>query len=66
MGTQIGSQYRETLEEAGYRLVSKNDEYALLENKDTNKLELWAEKDDYAGYVIEIDGVGYEFVSQRR
>ena len=66
MTTQIGSQHRETLQEAGYNLVSRNDECVLLENKDTKKLELWALNDDFAGYVIEVDGKGYEFVSERR
>ena len=66
MATLRGSQYRETLAEAGYRLIQKNDRYALLEDKDTGVLELWVQRDDFAGYVIEIDGIGYEFVSERQ
>lgn len=35
---------------------------AILEVTDTGKQELWVESDDFAGYVIEIDGIGYEFI----
>lgn len=61
-----GCQIRETLEEVGMRLVelrgtSPNRE-AVLQDDSVGYTELWSEKDDFAGYVIEIEGVGYEFV----
>lgn len=58
----IGSQKRETLKQAGYKLVSKEDDFVVLKDKDTGKKEMWVECDDYSGYVIEINGKGYEFV----
>lgn len=35
---------------------------AVLENSETGEQELWIECDDFAGYVIVIKGVGFEFV----
>lgn len=63
---KIGSQIREKIEDTQYTIdVIEGDKItghnALLLTAD-GKLELWTEKDDYAGYVIVIDGVGYEFV----
>ena len=62
----IGSQRRERLEDTQYKLLGKNDECVLLENFITKGMELWGLSDDYAGYVIEIDGKGYEFINERR
>jgi hypothetical protein len=60
-----GSQIREPLADTDYELVSRpNKSDVLLREKGSDKLELWTERDDYAGYVIEIDGVGYEFVGE--
>lgn len=64
---QIGSQRRETLDEADMELLYRVSptEVILVDRSNPNlPHELWVEKDDYAGYVIEIDGKGYEFVSQ--
>jgi len=63
-----GSQNRETLEEAGYRLFHRinSREVLLLElddGQDTDHLMLYCARDDFAGHVVEIDGVGYEFCS---
>ncbi len=58
----IGSQYRESLKEAGYKLISLKGKEAILEDKTTLQSELWILNNDYAGYVIEINGNGYEFV----
>ena len=61
----IGSQNRETLTENGdYRFVKFLDNRAsvVLENLGDGKMELWTENDHFAGYVLEIDDVGYEFV----
>jgi hypothetical protein len=60
---QIGSQYREDLFEAGYSLHKRVTEDEVILKDDFNgQLERWTRNDDYAGYVIEIDGEGYEFV----
>jgi len=61
----IGSQTRETLAESGYSLIGRIDvnEVILQDSADSGgKPELWTQRDDFAGYVIEIDGIGYEFV----
>ena len=57
-----GSQKRETLEESGLTLIALhlNGQEALLNND--GRGELWALNDDFAGYVIEINGKGYEFI----
>lgn len=62
-GRIFGSQYRETLAQAGYRLHKRLPHgEAVLEDLETGKLELYALSDDFAGHAIEIDGKGYEFV----
>ena len=57
----IGSQKRETLQESGLTLIALhlNGKEALLNND--GKTELWVLNDDFAGYVIEIEGKGFEF-----
>lgn len=37
----------------------------LLQDTSNDRFELWQKNDHFAGYVIEIDGVGYEFISGR-
>jgi hypothetical protein len=63
---QIGSQNRETLQEAAFDLVEitgqKPNRSALLKDRLDGNLELWRENDTFAGYVVEIDGTGFEFV----
>jgi hypothetical protein len=59
---QFGSQCRETLLESGYELVKVEDDEAILRNPAVEQFELWVKHDDHAGYTIEINGVGYEFV----
>ena len=60
---QYGSQTREPLNESGYKLVETRDgqKDAILENT-LNWRELWTKSDDFSGYVIDIFGIGYEFV----
>jgi hypothetical protein len=62
MPKKYGSQYRETLEEAGYKLVARIDEDQVILEDETGKRELWFKHDDNPGFTVEIDGVGYEFV----
>ena len=59
----IGSQTRETLQEANAQLVARiDDDTVVIRDLGLKRLDVYAKRDDYAGYVIEIDGVGYEFV----
>ena len=59
----IGSQVRETLHEAGLNAVTFNGKLLLTEDMESGKLELWVKNDDFAGYVVEFIGIGFEFVS---
>jgi hypothetical protein len=59
---QIGSQNREEFREAGYSLVQFNKDGSLIVQDESGKRELWAPNDDFAGYVLEVHGFGYEFV----
>ena len=67
MGKQIGSQYRETLEEAGYEVAYRVRGGHVLRNIETGQLEFWSRceglSDSYAGYVLEVKGRGHEFIS---
>lgn len=60
---KIGSQYRETLEEAGYELLGFEDDEAtaILRDPDSGEESLWYRHDCHAGYTVEIQGVGYEY-----
>ncbi len=73
----IGSQTREPIEDTEYELKFRDEHLvlgvngirgfefgpdAVLLNKETGISELWTERDDFAGYVIVIDGKGFEFV----
>lgn len=63
----IGSQRRETLEEAGYRLIRHVGKTgAILQDKETGEYELWVKRPHYAGYVVEIKGIAYEFVRTKK
>jgi hypothetical protein len=66
---QIGSQRREPIEETEYLIDfidGPGDVFrdAFLIDTATGRREKWTENDDFAGYVIEIDGVGFEFVCE--
>lgn len=58
---KIGSQIRETLEESGMVLIKKYKDEAYLKEISTGKIELWMRHGHFSGYVVEIDGCGYEF-----
>jgi len=62
----IGSQTREPIEDTEYELLEfvkyPSGRDAILLNKETGIKELYVERDDFAEYVIEIDGKGFEFV----
>lgn len=59
----IGSQTRQELEYSDYKMRQRiNAEEVILMAYD-GVLQLWVANDDYAGFVLEIDGVGYEFVT---
>jgi len=58
-----GSQVREPLTDSVYILYRRlSAREVVLEWKNDRKRELWALNNDYAGYVVEINGQGYEFV----
>jgi len=60
----VGSQTRETLAENGdYHIIGfrANKTIVILENLGDGNAELWFKNDHAAGYVLEINGVGYEF-----
>lgn len=63
----IGSQKREKIEDSEYEFVqwqgSGANFSACLKNKTTGNFEEWVWNDDFAGYVIEINGKGFEFVT---
>ena len=59
-----GSQRRENLEDTEYKVVgTASDGSKILEEEFSTggKYELWFPRDDFAGYVIVINGVGHEF-----
>jgi len=59
---KIKNQIRESLSEAGFELVEKRCNEVVLKEIETLNLELWASANDFAGYVVDIDGIGYEFI----
>lgn len=59
----IGSQRRETLEESGMRLLKRRNAKEVLLTDESGIVEVWYENDNFAEYVIEIDGKGYEFMN---
>ena len=63
MARQIGSQYRETLEEAGYTVATKLEDGEVILADEGGALSLWVARDDFAGHVVEVNGVGHEFVT---
>lgn len=56
---KIGSQNRETLKEAKAVLIKMIGDDAVVMESDGFKL--YSMNNHFAGYVLEIDGVGYEF-----
>lgn len=61
MGRQIGSQIRETVEEAGYEFIVMADRDTIILADENGRQELWTANDHHAGYTVEWKGVGYEF-----
>lgn len=63
--TKVGSQTREPLEETEYRLVATWPDvhigHVVLADE-AGRRELWAQSDSFAGYVVTINGIGYEFI----
>jgi hypothetical protein len=60
--TKQGSQFREPIGDTEYWVVGECDCGVVLHDSIFGHFQVWAKRDDYAGYVLEIDGVGYEFV----
>jgi len=61
---KIGPQNIQPLCETEYTLISLTGNEAILFNTISRKYETWVLNNNYAGYVIEINGKGYEFVSE--
>jgi len=57
------NQVRESLQKAGFELIEKNGNEVILKEIETLNLELWVKSNDFTDYVVEIDGIGYEFVA---
>lgn len=55
-----GSQIRQLLENSDYAIASRLPDGDVLLS-DRGQLSLWTPNDAYAGYVVVIDGIGYEF-----
>ena len=62
----IGSQRRETLQEAGYKFVKRVACHSVILENEFGQQELWVENDPHAGYVIEVDDKGHEFVREHK
>lgn len=65
MITKRGSQNREPLNESGYRFVgylSEDKTTIVLQSTDGSQTEIWGLNDDHAGYTIEVEGKGFEFI----
>jgi hypothetical protein len=60
----IGSQIREKIEDTSYEICLVYKKTAILMDMETGNTEIWAKNDHFAAYVIEINGVGYEFVRE--
>jgi hypothetical protein len=61
-----GSQTRESYVDAGYRLVATwpdVDRGSVVLQDASGKRELWQRNPHYAGHVVTINGIGYEFVT---
>jgi hypothetical protein len=61
---KYGSQTRESLRGSGYKLIKKSGKEAILQDREDGHFELWMKNNHFAGYVIVIDGIGYEYVSR--
>lgn len=61
----IGSQTREKIEDTSYEICQVYKNTAILMNMETGITEVWTKNDHFAGYVIEINGIGYEFVREQ-
>jgi hypothetical protein len=60
---RIGSQIRETVEQAGYQFVRKLNSRSIVLAVG-GRMELWVKNDHFAGYTVEFKGQGYEFIRE--
>ena len=58
----VGSQTRENIEDTEYGVFIQDWKRAILLDRTTGTYEVWRKNDDFAGYVVVIDGIGYEYV----
>ena len=59
---QIGNQCRDTLYYSGYTLHERINANEVILQAYDKVLQLWIANDNFEGYVIEIEGIGYKFV----
>ena len=62
MITKRGSQNREPIGDTEYKVSSALSAGQVVLVDEVGRCELWIANDNFAGYVIEIGGIGYEFV----
>jgi hypothetical protein len=58
---KVGSQMREKIEDTDLRVIMSEVDQIIAEDEGGNR-ELWVLNDDFAGYVLVVNGLGYEFV----
>jgi hypothetical protein len=58
----LGSQKRETLNEAQYTFVKRVGPRVIVLADEDGKLEVWIANNNHAGYTIQVGRWGYEFV----
>lgn len=61
MTKHIGSQIRDKIENTDYKIRSHKGNRVSLECGDHR--EVWTKNNHHSGYTLEINGIGYEFVS---
>lgn len=62
----IGSQRRETVDDAGYEFDTRLDSETIVLLNEDKEPEVWGLNDDHAGWTLEYDGKGYEFIRSGR
>jgi hypothetical protein len=61
----IGSQTRSTLLEEGLTVHNRLNDTNVILADENGSFALYVANNDYSGHVVEIDGIGYEFVTSR-
>ena len=59
---EIGSQLREHISETNNIILSVNEQELIVKDKNTGDVEFWQASNNFAGYVLEVNDIGFEFV----